>query len=1121
MTADRQCTDPDLLLADRSVELAGRLLDASHNEAGWLSRRREQRLRRILGTDSGTKLAFAIADRALRPVSPAAGAGEFSRIAAGDLSALSTLDRSLFKTGSSLEGLAPAALMGAVTARLNHETSALIWPLGRGLARRLRTLRDEGRRANVNLLGEAILGYGEASRRVAAIQQLISRPDVDAVSVKLSAVAPTPTLLDEEGSVSRAADPLRQLYRAAAAAPHRPLINLDMEEHHDLDLTVAAFRQVLDEPEFEQLTAGIALQAYLPDTHGALMSLLDWSDRRQQRTGGRIRIRLVKGANLAVERVIADLHGWPQAPYHSKEETDASYLRLADTLLAPEVARHTSVGIASHNLFDIATALNWAEDRGVSASVEVEMLAGMAEGQARAVAAIAGGLLEYVPVTPKGDYRKALAYLARRLDENTTPDGFLRHVLELEVGNDAWEEQRIRFARSVTARHTVRRARYQAQDRNGGSAPPHLPPAMEAPGRPSTFANEPDTDLSVPANRSWARAALAGRASADTDAGAGLSGRERRGGPPRTQVSVADADAAVARAAAASKAWATSAPSVRRRLLHAVGRQLALRRGEALGVMASETGKTFAEADPEISEAIDFAHWYAEGTRLFEELDSVAETVPLGVVTVAPPWNFPLSIPAGGVLATVAAGGAAILKPSPEARGCSTLIFAAVRAAASEADADADEIPTDLVQLIPADDDEAGRRLIEHPEVETVVLTGGWSTAQRFQRWRPDLRLLAETSGKNSMVITATADVDQAVADLVASAFGHAGQKCSAASLAIVDASVYDRSPFLRQLADAVRSLRIGPATDPATQMGPLVGPETDKLVRALTGLEPGESWLVKPRLLDERRRLWSPGVRLGVKPGTWTHLTEWFGPVLGVMRAESFEEAVSWQNSVPYGLTAGIQSTDPEEQDRWTASAEAGNLYVNRTITGAIVGRQPFGGWKRSAWGPTAKTGGPDYLVALSRWRDRAPGGRENDYERVAPALMAPAEMAGLRVESNRLCRRPLPGVIVRVATDVDSDQVDLARAAARATGTPVELTSPADEPVDDLAARLDPQCLLRILGSPETDLLAAAAGAGMSVLAEPLVSSGRVELPRWLREQSVSRSRHRYGNIVIPPTK
>jgi len=420
-----------------------------------------------------------------------------------------------------------------------------------------------------------------------------------------------------------------------------------------------------------------------------------------------------------------------------------------------------------------------------------------------------------------------------------------------------------------------------------------------------------------------------------------------------------------------------------------------------------------------------------------------------------------------------------------------------------------------------------------------VILTGSWDTARMFAGWTPGRRLLAETSGKNAMVVTGAADVDQAVGDLVRSAFGHAGQKCSAASLAIVDASVYDRSPFLRQLADAVRALRVGPAADPASDVGPIVGPFTGSLERALTVLDPGETWLVAPECLDPDRRLWSPGVRVGVRPGSWAHTTEWFGPVLGVMRADGLHQAVEWQNAVPYGLTAGLHSLDPAEHRRWADDVEAGNLYVNRPTTGALVGRQPFGGWKRSSVGPTVKTGGPNYLLALRRWSDAHETGVDAaaaSYRRWWDSHFGRVtELAGLSCESNQLRYRPSPGVIVRVTEDGSDDEVAKALRAAAVTGTPVRVSSPRPRPqwrrqpgvtltvesAEALGASLadGPGSRLRLLGPGEPEVLAAAADHAVTVVDEPMCSHGRVELVRWLREQVVTRSLHRYGNVVYTP--
>jgi RHH-type proline utilization regulon transcriptional repressor/proline dehydrogenase/delta 1-pyrroline-5-carboxylate dehydrogenase len=428
-------------------------------------------------------------------------------------------------------------------------------------------------------------------------------------------------------------------------------------------------------------------------------------------------------------------------------------------------------------------------------------------------------------------------------------------------------------------------------------------------------------------------------------------------------------------------------------------------------------------------------------------------------------------------------------------------------------------IPDDVLGFVPCRDDDAGRRLITHPDVDAVILTGAWDTARMFLGWRPDLRLHAETSGKNAIVITATADLDAAVADLVRSAFGHAGQKCSAASLAIVEAAVYDDPGFRRQLADAVTSLRVGPAWDPATVLGPLIRPPSGPLAHHLSHLEGGEEWLVAPRGLDDAGYLWSPGVKLGVQPGSSYHLTECFGPILGVMRAADLDQAIAWQNQPPYGLTAGLQALDPAEIAHWRDRVEAGNLYVNRHITGAIVGRQPFGGWKRSVVGPGAKAGGPNYVAMLGSHDAEARPGADTAAacgQAWTDELRNGRELAGLAPEANVLRYRPLHSVLLRVGPGVAADEVAVAVAAANAVGTNVETSDAAVETDDELAARLPPVDKVRFLGAVSDLLRRAALDAGLWVDQTPVIADARRELLRWVREQALSESRHRYGNVT-----
>jgi RHH-type proline utilization regulon transcriptional repressor/proline dehydrogenase/delta 1-pyrroline-5-carboxylate dehydrogenase len=399
------------------------------------------------------------------------------------------------------------------------------------------------------------------------------------------------------------------------------------------------------------------------------------------------------------------------------------------------------------------------------------------------------------------------------------------------------------------------------------------------------------------------------------------------------------------------------------------------------------------------------------------------------------------------------------------------------------------------------------------------VLTGSLATADLFLGWRPDLHLHAETSGKNSLIITAAADIDLAIKDLVKSAFGHAGQKCSAASLAIVEASVYDDPSFKRRLADAVRSLRVGWATDPATIIGPVINPPSGPLARGLTELSPGETWLVEPKRLDDSDRLWSPGVIWDVQPGAWFHLTECFGPLLGVIRARDLDDAIEIQNAVEYGLTGGLHSLDPLEIDHWLERVQVGNAYVNRHITGAIVQRQPFGGWKRSSIGGGSKPGGPSHLHTYGTWQPR-----DLDVDRARRSFSdawrrrfgIDSDPSGLRCESNVLRHHALDGVVVRGAKS--GPAYDIAMLAAQTTGTPVIWSDPAEESDSALAARLATLDVerLRLLVPGSVELLAAAHAAGVAVDRQPVTDAGEVELPRWLKEQAISVTRHRHGRLL-----
>ncbi|GAA4188961.1 bifunctional proline dehydrogenase/L-glutamate gamma-semialdehyde dehydrogenase [Gryllotalpicola kribbensis] len=1212
----------------------------------WLAEPAQQwpsgarRLAELLREEGGLDFAVQFVDGVARPRDLSVAARKLHELSGRVPASLHGGLRTALGLGGQLGPVLPWAVVPAARAALRRLVGHLVVDatpakLGPALAK----LRQGGHRLNLNLLGEAVLGEEEAGNRLAGIRRLLERPDVDYVSVKVSNVVSNLNLWGFDDAVARIAQRLIPLYELAGAGgetsvtPGRTkFINLDMEEYRDLDLTVAVFKRVLSNPRLAHLEAGIVLQAYLPDALDALQDLTEWAQARRAAGGAAIKVRLVKGANLPMERVDAELHGWPLATWGSKLDTDVNYKRVLDWALTREHTDAVRLGVAGHNLFDVAFAWELAGVRGVRDRIDFEMLLGMATD---AVAKTVGGLTLYTPVVRPEEFDVAISYLVRRLEENGSPENFMSALFELtgaesRVGasQELFERECTRFLDAVDRYEAVReplgvaplpnrrqdRAR-EWQDENatalfhprvdpvdpGGQAArdagltvavlglpqdggwasadtrrkeafaPPMPAEWQARGDRQTFRNVSDSDPSLAANRAWAKRLLARASGSDLGIAAVIAARvadERR------------LEQLIAAVRAAGVRWGQAPGSERADVLDLAGLAISANRDQFIEVMVAETGKTLAEADVEVSEAADFAHYYA---ALARELDTVqgARFEPSALTVVVPPWNFPVSIPAGGVLAALAAGSGVIIKPAPQSKRCAAVLVDVLHRAG---------VPRDALALVDIDEESAqSKALITDTRVDRVVLTGSFETAQLFRSWRPDLPLLAETSGKNAIIVTPSADYDLAVADIVRSAFGNAGQKCSAASLVILVGSVADDARFRHQLIDATRSLRVGPATDPATQMGPLIQPPSGKLEWALTELDEGETWLVRPKPLDRddiaAGRLWSPGIKTGVEPGSRTHLTEFFGPVLGVMRARTLAEAIALQNAVDYGLTAGLHSLDAREIRQWLGAVEAGNLYVNRHITGAIVQRQSFGGWKKSAVGPTVKAGGPNTLFPLGTWVS-VPGEQSNslhlrglghdvqqlielaqselsyeDFDVVRRSALSDAiayateygrvtDASGLRSERNLFRYRPVPVSIrlgpggtlpellrVLAAASVSRARFDVSTHVALPAGVAawLEAHSVPVKVEDDDAwhARLTFRPETIEVGGPATPpkpihrirliggngLTASRALRGdpeVAIYDAPVTASGRVELLPFFREQAISITNHRYGAIV-----
>ena len=1186
-------------LAQKAARLARQLQGQAAELQTPVEERQQAELERMVQSPHDKATLTQLTDQAFRSRNPQRAVDQILHIldVQGIPRFFSGLDRTLLKGFHSFGGYLPGVAAPLVRERMREETANVILPAEeRLLVRHLEGRRQGGLRMNVNFLGEALLGETEAQRRLESYLRALQVPEIEVISVKISTIYSQISSLAFEHTVSVLCDRLELLYRAAARERFRrsdgsetpKFVYLDMEEYRDLAVTTAVFLRTLARKGLEQVGGGIALQAYLPDSYLAQRRINAWARQRVRRGGSPVTIRLVKGANLEMERVEASLRGWPQAPYASKSETDANYKRMLHEALAPENIAAVRLGVASHNLFDVSYALLLAAESGALDRVQFEMLEGMANAQRRVLYELTRNVLLYAPATRKEDFINAIGYLFRRLDENTGPDNFLRYAFRLVPGSPEWKRLEAGFLESSRRVGDVPETPRRVQTRLSETGDPPSPADSW-----ERFVNEPDTDFSLPANRKWACGIIERwqpRHGADrVEVPLVVDGREifadRRlcdcSDPSRPGLVVGryrlaepdDVERAVACARTDADGWRRKAPEERSRVLAAAARELRRKRGDLMGAALADGGKTLAESDPEVSEAVDFVGFYDRAARYFQDLPGL-RAQPKGVVVVVSPWNFPIAIPGGGVAAALAAGNTVILKPAPDTvQVAHELCRCFWRAGVS----------TRTLQMVTCTDEVAGASLVSHPEVDAVIFTGGTETALHLLRARPDLNLLAETGGKNATTLTALGDRELAISHVVHSAFSHGGQKCSATSLLLVEEEVYRDPKFRETLCDAVRSLDVGSAWELRSRMGPLIRPPSGALETGLKELEPGESWAVMPRPLEGNPCLWSPGVKWDVQRGSFSHLTELFGPVLGVMPVKDLDEALDIIRQTGYGLTAGLESLDDREQAEWCERVPAGNLYVNRGTTGAVVLRQPFGGMGKSAFGPGIKAGGPNYVAQLMDFSD---GEREAGRSEVADpdlaafraALLRPAppgvassrgdilrvvaalesywtnsqEEFGRTHDHYRLVgqdnlRRYLPvrrlhirvdpadslfetfarvcaarvagcGTIVSLRRGWSSAATDWLQELTAAWTTPVAFVRESDAELADRVRAAETERVRFAAPDrvPET-VLRAAAGCGVYLARAPVLVHGRVELLWYVREQSISIDYHRYGNLSV----
>jgi RHH-type transcriptional regulator, proline utilization regulon repressor / proline dehydrogenase / delta 1-pyrroline-5-carboxylate dehydrogenase len=889
----------------------------------------------------------------------------------------------------------PTLTVPKMIERMRHNSSRAVIPgETETLNAHLQKRKMQGVRMNINHLGEAVLGEEEARRRLDINIADMKNPQVEYISVKISTIYSQIHPLAFDYTVNILKERLTKLYRVAKnnffirkdGLKVPKFVNLDMEEYRDLDITISAFKQTLDQEDLKDYSAGIVLQAYLPDSYHIQKDLTDWAKNRTQNGGSPIRIRIVKGANMEMEKVESSIFNWPLAPYNNKLEVDANYKRMVEYGMRSENVQAVRLGIASHNLFELAFAAKLAEKRNLNQYFYFEMLEGMADHVRRALTEMAGEVLLYAPVAKKEEFINAIAYLIRRLDENTGNENYLRYACNLKTDSSQWKFLKNQFIKSCAYMEKASKTSNRIQNRSKENFRKSIGTFYH-----TEFTNEPDTDWSLAPNRKWAKSIRDNwkkESSSDDPVNipvvvAGKEVYEDRKIYEYFDLSQLDIKESkkicIARYALATEQdimdavetakmdpdrWRQKSFEQRHEILSCAAMEIRMARANLIGVAAANTGKVFTESDIEVSEAVDFSEYYPFSVKNFADLKNI-KGKGKGVALVVSPWNFPIAIPCGGIMASLAAGNTVIFKPASSAVMVAWELCRCIWKAG---------ISKNVLQLVPCSGSETGSKLTGHPDVDYIILTGGTNTGLQILKDRPGILLAGETGGKNATIVTAMADRDQAIKNVLHSAFSNSGQKCSATSLLILEKEVFEDEHFKRQLIDAAKSYKTGSAWNFQNKMGPLIKEPEGDLKNALTQLEPGETWGLKPENIGNNPCLWTPGIKWNVKPGSYTHMTEFFGPLLGVMCANNLDHAIELVNQTGYGLTSGLESLDIREQKQWKSKIRAGNLYINRGTTGAVVLRQPFGGMGKSMLGAGIKVGGPNYVAQFMDFEENAP---------------------------------------------------------------------------------------------------------------------------------------------------
>ncbi len=1156
----------------KSIDLVSQILTAALKKIKKKQLRRYQEIQRILDDPQGKALISSFIDQIFRVKSTKKTAERLLHLidTHGIPGYLRLSNRLTLHAFHLLAGRFHSKAIPWMRSYLQNLLEKIVVPSqAKNFNKTLESFKSLGFKIHVLRLKDQAIHEKETVEFIEHSAQDMQNPLIDCLFIKISSLSSQINLTAYADTLHALCEKIRRLLRENLSKASKKTIILDMESFELCHLTVDVFIKVFSEKEFLPFVAGITLQAYLPQSYELQQRLSAWALWRREAGGAAVILRIVKGSYLALELVKASINMLKQAPYKTKQETDANFKRMIQYGMADERTRHLHLQIATHNLFDLTFALILAKQYGITEELTLEMSAFIPLKTLETIKKISPNFALYFPTTYQNRYEEAIPFIFSKLNEIGGKENFLRHFFTLQPYNKEWDDRVASFSESCDLSTDLYHQSRRTQNRS-------LQPTT-AEIDYHHFANEEKTDFSLPQNQHWAEKIYSKQFTIPKKIPVVVNGQEifnsnlKAGFDPAdleqalyhtSLASHEDIDHSLQWAQEAKVQWKNVDPQKRLDILSNVIDLLRHHRDELIYNLIIDNGKTLKEADREVSDAIDYAaHAIHNIWKIAYAGDLYAQSI--GITVVMPSWNSPLSTACNYIFSALAAKNPVIYKP-PSKAVLSGYLLAKIFWEAG--------LPTNLLQLVPCDITVFYEKLLIDERVKIVALSRAPESARQMIKTRPDIHLIAQAGGKNSMIISELCDRRRAIEDLITSAFTYNGQYSFSVSLAICEKNLYEDADFLQELKEAAQSLTIGNQRNSSSKITPLISHPNEKLQRSLTRLEADEEWLLIPRQDPTIPNLWSPGIKLGVKKGSFSHQTVALGPVLNLMKADHLDHAITLANGTPYGLSSGLHTLDEQEKNQWQQSIITGNSFINRKMIDFSVQIQPFGGTKNSVFGQGFQAGGQQFITqfmqliqknipkekfpinervnTLSGILDKFDLSNEDltlwytsvsNYAFWWKRLQYNRDPTKLLGEDNWLSFVSRKKMCLRIYHD--DQPIDYLRvfAAVLTCDAPLQIsfekikhqTFPPAVNWDPMLPQCsifieDEDCFLkrvqaggmkriRILRQPSKELLKIAAEKDCFIDASPPLATGRYELFHYLREMTTSSIYHRYGYLGI----